>query len=109
MKILTSQEEILLLAIVALGEEAYGVMIRRYVSDATGKEWSIGAVYDPLYRLEDKGHVRSSLSDPTAERGGRSKRVFTITDAGREALVEHRRIREVLWDGVPGLATGGEE
>ena len=103
MKVLSSQEEILMLAILALGKNAYGVTIRRQVSKVTGKDWSIGAIYDPLYRLEKHEFVQSKLSDPTNERGGRSKRIFTITDEGRKALLEHKRVRDELWDTLPNL------
>ena len=105
MKILSNHEEILLLAILALGEDAYGVTIRRHVSRATGKEWSIGAIYDPLYRLEEKGYVKSSLSEPTQKRGGRSKRIFSITHNGRTVLMEHKKVRDILWGTIPGLST----
>lgn len=101
MKVLSSQEELVLLAVAALGENAYGVTIRRHVSAAAGREWSIGAIYDPLYRLERKGYVKSSLSDPTEERGGRSKRIFSMTEAGRDALVEHKKVRDALWKQLP--------
>ena len=103
MKVLSSQDEILMLAIISLGRDAYGVTIRRHVSKVTGKEWSIGAIYDPLYRLEKKEFVRSELSDPTNERGGRSKRIFSVTPEGREALLEHKRVRDELWDTLPGM------
>ena len=100
MKILSNQEEILLLAIRSLGDEAYGVPIRKKVSQVTGKEWSIGAIYDPLYRLEKKELVKSELSNPTNERGGRSKRIFSITDTGLKALQEHKSVREQLWKSI---------
>ena len=87
MKILSSHDELLLLAIVNLRDNAYGVTIRRYVSKVTGKEWSIGAIYDPLYRLEEKGYVRSEMTGPVNERGGRSKRIFSVTQDGLKALV----------------------
>lgn len=103
MKVLSSQEEILMLAILALGNNAYGVTIRRHVSKVTGKDWSIGAIYDPLYRLERREFVQSSLSDPTTERGGRSKRIFKITDEGHSALIEHKRVRDALWGTLPEL------
>jgi len=103
-KVLSSQDEILLLAILNLGEDAYGVPIRRYVSKVTGKDWSIGAIYEPLYRLEAKGFVRSFLTDPTNERGGRSKRVFSVMEQGKKALLEHKKVRDELWDKVPGIA-----
>ena len=94
-----------MLAVCALGDNAYGVTIRRHVSKVTGKEWSIGAIYDPLYRLEQKGFVRSTLSDPTSERGGRSKRMFEVTKEGREALEAHKRVRDTLWGTIPEFAT----
>jgi len=97
MKLLSSHDEILLLAILNLGENAYGVTIRREVSQAAGKNWSIGAIYDPLYRLEKKGFLESSLSQPTAERGGRSKRIFRVTRKGVEALHAHKEVRNRLW------------
>ncbi len=103
MKVLSSQDEILMLAILNLKDNAYGVTIRRRVSKVTGKEWSIGAIYDPLYRLEEKGFVRSFLSGPTNERGGRSKRVFSVTEAGLNALQEHKKVRDELWGNLPGL------
>lgn len=106
MKVLSSQDEILMLAILALGENAYGVTIRRHVSEITGKEWSIGAIYDPLYRLEKNGYVRSYLSEPTRERGGRAKRIFHVSREGREALLEHKKVRDDLWDGLAQLALG---
>ncbi len=104
MKLLSNQDEILMLAIRALGNEAYGVTIRRHVSKVTGKDWSIGAIYDPLYRLEKKEFIRSELSNPTNERGGRSKRMFSITDSGIKALNEHKLVRDKLWEIVPKLA-----
>jgi DNA-binding PadR family transcriptional regulator len=100
MKILSSHDEILLLAILKLQENAYGVTIRREVSMATGKNWSIGAIYDPLYRLEQKGLVESILSDPIPGRGGRSKRLFTVTRKGMEALAVHKAVRNGLWESI---------
>lgn len=105
MKVLSSQDEILMLAILAIGKNAYGVSIRRYVSQVTGKEWSIGAIYDPLYRLERKGFVKSLLTGSTNERGGRSKRMFQVTRNGQKALAEHKRVRDELWNGLSDLAT----
>ena len=101
MKLLSSHDEVLLLAILSLGDNAYGLTIRSEVSKATGKDWSIGAIYDPLYRLEKKGYVESSLTEPTAERGGRSKRVFCVTSRGKKALSEQKSVRDHLWRGIP--------
>ena len=97
MKLLSSHDEILMLAVLSLGDDAYGVTIRRAVSQASGKNWSIGAVYDPLYRLEQRGLVESFLSDPTSERGGRSKRIFRVTQKGKEKLREQKAVRDKLW------------
>jgi DNA-binding PadR family transcriptional regulator len=93
-----------MLAIMALGENAYGVTIRRHVSKATGKEWSIGAIYDPLYRLEQKGMVTSRLSDPSSVRGGRSKRMFQLTREGKEAVLAHKQVRDTLWNELSNAA-----
>jgi DNA-binding PadR family transcriptional regulator len=104
MKLLSSHDEVLLLAILSLGDNAYGLTIRKEVSRATGKEWSIGAIYDPLYRLEQKGYVESTLTEPTTERGGRSKRMFVVTSKGSEALKQQRAIRDNLWRRIPEKA-----
>jgi len=100
MKLLSSHDEILLLTILKLGENAYGVTIRKEVSRATGKEWSIGAIYDPLYRLEQKGLVESTFSEPIQERGGRSKRLFCLTQEGKKQLAAHKAVRDKLWNGI---------
>lgn len=96
MKLLSSNDEVLLMAVRKLDDLAYGVTIRREVSTATGVDWSIGAVYEPLYRLEKRGFVESFLTHPTGERGGRSKRIFRITREGIAALAALQRIREKL-------------
>ena len=100
MKLLSSHDEVLLLAILRLKDNAYGMTIRKEVSKATGKNWSIGAIYDPLYRMEKKGLVESFLSDPTQERGGRSKRIFKVKKKGIEALLSHKKSRDRLWQGL---------
>ncbi|MEN6311177.1 MAG: PadR family transcriptional regulator [Acidobacteriota bacterium] len=97
MKLLSNLEEIFLLAIIRLGDNAYGVTIREEVSKATGESWSLGAIYDPLYRLESKGLIRSYPSRSTPERGGRSKRMFEIRPEGAQALLAHKRVRDGLW------------
>jgi len=104
MENITSQEETLLLGVLALGENAYGMTIRRHVAKVTDRDISIGAIYDPLYRLERRGLVVSHLADPTAERGGRSKRMFRVTDLGKESLKAHKQIRDNLWGSVPEMA-----
>ena len=83
-------EELVLLALIRLGENAYGVTIRREIAERTGCEVSFGAVYTTLERLERKGYVKSRVGNPTPERGGRAKGYFWIDAAGRTALAETR-------------------
>lgn len=84
--LLGSLEHIVLLALVRLEANAYGMTIRREIEARTGRSISIGAVYGTLERLEAKGYVSSSLGEPTAERGGRAKRLFRIEVDGERAL-----------------------
>ncbi|MFC1563406.1 PadR family transcriptional regulator [candidate division KSB1 bacterium] len=105
-KELSRQEEFVLLAIWRLEGNAYGVTIRRYLTKITGKEWTLGAVYVPLYRLTDKGFVRSFLSDPIEERGGRSKRLYSATDDGMNALRQTKRMHDRIWETVPDFIPG---
>lgn len=93
-------EQSLLLAIVHLGEDAYGVTIRQEIERRTGRDVAIGALYTSLDRLERKGFVRSTMSDPTPERGGRSKRHFLIRPAGAEALRQARERMSRMWEGL---------
>jgi DNA-binding PadR family transcriptional regulator len=79
-------EHVVILALMRLGEGAYGVPVRQEIEARTGREVSIGAVYATLDRLEAKGYVKSRLGEPTPERGGRSKRFFRVTPQGRMAV-----------------------
>ena len=99
-------EQIVLLAILRLGEEAYGVSIRAEIAACTGRETAPGALYTTLDRLEDKGLVQSRLGDPTPERGGRAKRYFTVTKAGAQAVASAQRAYQRLLKGLklPGVA-----
>jgi PadR family transcriptional regulator, regulatory protein PadR len=94
-------EQQVLLAVWRLGEGAYGVSVRDELEDRAGRDVAHGAVYVTLVRLERKGFLRSSLSDPTPVRGGKAKRCFAITPAGIVGLREARRALDSLWDGLP--------
>jgi PadR family transcriptional regulator PadR len=83
-------EEIVILALARLRENAYGVPIRREIAERTGRDVSFGAVYTTLERLERKGYVSSRTGEPTRERGGRAKRYFRIEAPGIRALNETR-------------------
>lgn len=93
-------EQSLLLAVVHLGATAYGVTIQREIEARTGREVAVGALYTSLGRLERKGYVRSTLAEPTPERGGRAKRYFTIRPAGIAALRQSRERMLRMWEGL---------
>jgi DNA-binding PadR family transcriptional regulator len=101
---LTRAEELILLAVWRLQQNAYSVKIREHIMELTGKHWSFGAVYMPLERLEKQNLLRSSLADPTPERGGRSKRIYQLTEFGQEALMEIKKIQEAAWRGINRLS-----
>ena len=97
MNLLSRSEEIVLLAIWKLKSNAYGVPIREQISRETGHEWSFGAIYKPLKMLVYRGYVKKSSSGPCAERGGRSKYLYTLTPDGEEALRIIRKIYKSIW------------
>lgn len=94
-------ELMLLLTIIHLGDEAYGVPIARELERLRGRGVSVGSVYAALERLEGKGIVASALGDPTPERGGKAKRYFRITKEGLRQVRETRRVLTKLWQTVP--------
>ena len=96
-------ELMLLLAVIHLGEEAYGVPISRELEKYRGKDVAVGSVYAALERLEAKGLVTSMLGDPTPERGGKAKRFFRITREGLRQVHETRRVLTRLWKTIPDL------
>ena len=96
-------ELMILLAVIHLGDEAYGVPISRELEIHRGRDVSVGSVYAALERLEAKGLVSSSLGDPTPERGGKAKRYFRITKAGLRQVHETRRVLSRLWKTLPQL------
>ena len=100
-------EQIVLLAILRLGQEAYGVPIRLEIERRTGRAVTVGALYRTLDRLEDKGYISSAFSDPTPERGGRSKRYFTVRARGLRTLRASRQALSAMWDGLEPLILGG--
>jgi DNA-binding PadR family transcriptional regulator len=93
-------EEVVLLAVAVLTPQAYSVAIAEELEQQTGKTVTTGAVHSSLQRLENKGLVSSRMGDATAERGGRRKRIFTVTVAGSRVLREAREVRNNLWDRI---------
>ena len=99
-------ELLVLLALIRLGDEAYGVPISEAIEESSGKEVAIGSVYITLERLETKGLVSSRLGEPTAERGGRAKTYFKVTAKGLREVRTAQRTLVNLWTGVPQLKGG---
>ena len=93
-------EHIVLLAILRLGDDAYAIPIREEIESRTDRDVARGALYTALERLETKGMLRSRMSEPLPERGGRSRRYFTITPAGLAAMRSSRRSLLQLWQGL---------
>jgi DNA-binding PadR family transcriptional regulator len=99
-------ELLVLLALVRLDDEAYGVPISQAIESSSGRTVSIGSIYITLDRLERKGLVSSRLGEPTATRGGRAKTYFRITPKGLREVRQTRKTLITLWQGVPQLERG---
>ena len=99
-------ELMVLLAVIQLGDTAYGVTISHELEDTLRREVAISSVYNALERLEGKGFVSSKLGDPTPERGGRAKRFFKVTQTGVREAKSTREALTTLWKGIPQV--GGE-
>lgn len=106
MDILSRMEELLLLSVWKLQDEAYGLEIRMHLSGILNRELSVGAVYVPLKRLKKRGYLSSWDSEPTDERGGRSKRFFKLTPKGVTALQQVKTVHENAWSDLPDLGFG---
>ncbi len=94
-------EVVVLLGLARLDDEAYGMTIQQEIHGVTGRDPSIPSVYVTLNRLEKKGYVTSRTGDSSAERGGRAKKYYRLTESGTEALQLSQSILSRLWDGVP--------
>src|SRR5207249_11863297 len=99
-------ELMVMLTLIRLGENAYGVPISEELEKRTGRDVAIGSVYAALERLEDKGFVTSELGEATPERGGRAKRYFRVTGRGLKEVRETQRALVKLWHGLPELEGG---
>ena len=97
-------EELILLTVGILYKQAYGVAVMDEIEKQTGRSLNISAVHSVLKRLEDKGLVISEMSDPTRERGGRRKRIFLLTAAGKKAVEEANELRNQLFNQIPKIA-----
>jgi PadR family transcriptional regulator len=100
-------ELMVMLALMRLGDDAYGVPISREIEQQSGREVALGSVYAALERLEARGMVSSHLGKPTAERGGKAKRYFRVTSNGLRKTRETRQALMKLWRGLPELEGAG--
>ena len=108
MSLLTRNEEIILLAILRLKDNAYGVSIKEQIKKFTGDDWNYGLLYCTFDQLVKKGLLIKKEGNPMPERGGRRKIYYTISASGRRALEEAYKLEQVLWEGVSilGLKKG---
>ncbi len=100
-------EELVLLTIATLVSEAYSVAICDDLAQKTGREVKLGVVHSVLNRLEEKGLAKSHLGEATKERGGKRKRYYTVTNAGKAALVRAKEMRDQYWNIIPELKWKG--
>lgn len=101
MKSISRREEQILIAVWDLKEEAYLLAIRRHLSRLMGKDWSVGAIHKPLMQLEKTGYIQAYLAGATAKRGGRSKKIYTVTKSGLRALKNIKKEHDALWANFP--------
>lgn len=100
MKTLTRKEELVMLSILNLKNEAYLIAIQEYLSRAQSKKESLTSVHLPLSRLEQNGYIESRFSKATAVRGGRRKKIYRLTKTGREALYAYKKVSDDLWESL---------
>jgi PadR family transcriptional regulator PadR len=103
MELLTKLEELVLIAVLKLRDNAYSVSIYNFVNEITGKEVSVSSVYFPLERLVRKGYLQSSQGKPTPKRGGMSKRYYRLTREGIAALEDNRSLNQAAWKGIASI------
>ena len=96
-------EELVLLAVIVLKEEAFGVAIKRELETRLNQNLSVGSIQSALKRMEQKGHLTSEWGEASKVRGGKRKRLYQVTSAGRSVLEEMRDIRTSLWTSIKGL------
>jgi DNA-binding PadR family transcriptional regulator len=97
-------EELVMLTVAALVSEAYSVGICDDLEKRTGRKIKLGVVHAVLNRLEEKGLLKSKLGEATNVRGGKRKRYYTVTSAGKSSLLKAKELRDQLWDLIPNMA-----
>ena len=97
-------QEIVLLTILVLDGNAYGVSIQDEINDRLGRNISRGSLHTALTRLEEKGFIASRMGEPSAIRGGRRKKFYNVTNQGKEAILEAKKVRDQLWQAIPNFS-----
>jgi DNA-binding PadR family transcriptional regulator len=97
---LTRHEELILLSVLKLGENAYIVTLRRHIKEISGKAINYGSLCNTLSALIRKGYIKSKESDPVSKQGGRRKVLYSLTDEGKRALKNSYQIHKRAWDGL---------
>lgn len=97
-------EELVLLAVAALNDNAYAVTVKAEIEEKADRTLNISAVHTSLYRLEDKGFLESEVGGATNTRGGKSKRLFTVTAYGFKVLKESQELKQSFWKVIPQLS-----
>jgi len=105
MKSFTRIEEMIILSIHNLGENAYLVALQDYLSEISEKKISLTSVHLPLSRLEKSGYIKSEMGEATSVRGGRRKKIYMVTKHGYNAIKEHRALNDKLWNNYLGTET----
>ncbi|MFC1476848.1 PadR family transcriptional regulator [candidate division KSB1 bacterium] len=100
MKYLTRKDELMLLAVLRLDNNAYLVSLRDLLNKSTRKKWSIGNIFVSLEKLEEFGYIQSTIGEPTAKRGGKAIKFYTVTGDGLNALKVAKSIQDEMWDGL---------
>lgn len=97
-------EELVLLIVAVLYDNAYGIAVQEEIAKRSGRKVTISTVHSALHRLDKKGYVTSRYGEATATRGGRRKLLFTVTPAGEGVLNQSRKLRNDLWESIPEIA-----
>jgi len=100
MKYLTRKEELILIAVLKLKDKASLVNVRKQLISSTGHNWSVGNVYVPLNRMSKLGYLDTRIGEPTARRGGKAVKFYSLTREGKNALAELQRVHQSVWSGV---------
>ena len=103
-KFMTRNEEIILLTILKLRDNAYGVSIRKKIYKDMGDKWSFASIYQPLDNLIRKKYVKKRKGDPTARRGGKSKFYYEVTTYGIQNLQKLKKAQEQVWSAIPEIS-----